>query len=84
MKNLREGDVIRLMREEWYKKLNTIMEGVAVKFEDLSTETKVVHKDSGIRYTVTKLGRDEAQLKTPEGKEFIVDKSTMEKSYEIG
>lgn len=84
MKTLRDGDVIRLMREEWYKKLNTIMEGVAVKFEDLSTETKVVHKDSGIRYTITKLERGEAQLRTPEGKEFIVDRESLEKHYEIG
>jgi len=84
MKTLRDGDVIRLMREEWFKKLHTIMEGVAVKFEDLSDQTKIVHKDSGIRYTITKLGRDEAELKTPEGKDFIVNKAELERSYEIG
>jgi hypothetical protein len=84
MRTLREADVIRLMREEWSKKVHALLEGVAVKYDDLSDQTKIVHKKSGIRYTVAKKDRCEAILTTPEGKEFLVNRETLENEYEIG
>jgi hypothetical protein len=84
MRILKESDIIRLMREEWTKKVRSLVEGVAVKFDDVSDQTKIVHKKSGIRYTVSGKDANEAILRTPEGKEFIVNKSTLEDEYEIG
>jgi hypothetical protein len=55
-----------------------------VKFDDLSDQTKIVHKKSGIRYTVSNKDRDEAILVTPEGEEFLVNREILEDEYEIG
>ena len=83
MRNLRETDIIRIMREEWDAKLRVLSEGIPVVMDDASPGLKVIHKKSGIRYTVIELGRGEATLQTPEGKQFLVDKEVLEKEYDV-
>ena len=94
MRTLKQTDVLRIMREEWDIKLASLMETVDVVMKAkipgdkeekpvLSAELKVVHKKSGIRYTVSSVGPRDVILRTPEGEEFIVDAETMENEYEI-
>jgi len=94
MKNLTEADVIRIMREEWDKKVATLAETVDIALNSktgdgsgekpvLSPELKVMHKKSGIRYTVDSVGPRDLILRTPEDDKFIVDKETLESEYEL-
>ena len=92
MKTLTEADIIRIMREEWDKKVSTLCEGaVGVKITApeaqetgvpvVSPELKVRHKNSGIRYTISSVSPRDVILRTPEGKEFLVDPVTFEDEY---
>lgn len=93
MKTLQEADVIRIMREEWDKKVQALAETVDItmhaKSKDgdehpvISPELKVMHKKSGIRYTVDSVGPRDIILRTPEDEKFIVDKDTLEAEYEL-
>ncbi len=93
MKNLTEEDVIRVMREEWDKKVAALTETVDIALHAkvgkegdkpvLSPELKVMHKKAGIRYTVDSVGPRDIILRTPEGEKFIVDKETLEAEYEL-
>jgi hypothetical protein len=92
MKNLNEADIIQMMREEWNAKLTRLAEEVDAVFkgkidgeekEILSPDTKLRHKESKLLYTLISIGPRDAILKTPEGKQFIVDKDTLEKEYAI-
>jgi hypothetical protein len=92
MKKLEESDIIRIMREEWQAKLNELEDTVDAIFKGkidgkektiLSPDLKLRHKASQYLYTVVSVGPRNAILKTPEGKEFIVDKEELEKNYEI-
>lgn len=93
MKTLQEADIIRIMREEWDKKVQTLAETVDLtlnaKGKDgdqhpvISPELKVMHKKSGIRYTVDSVGPRDVILRTPEDEKFIVDKETLEAEYEL-
>jgi len=47
----------------------------------LTPELKVMHRDSGIRYTISSVGPRDVILKTPEGEEFIVDADSLEREY---
>lgn len=48
----------------------------------LSPGLKLRHKTSKIRYTVVSVGESECVLRTPEGKDFLVDAKKVEKEYE--
>lgn len=89
MKNLTEADIIRIMSEEWDKKVQRLAEEVnivldgSVKGDIVSPELKILHKNSGIRYTVVSVGKQDVILKTPEAEQFIVDKDELEREYEL-
>lgn len=92
MKTLKEEDVIRLMREEWRRGLSTLVEGIDMTMDSnvegehmpvLSSELKIRHKQSQIRYTVSSVGPRDVILRTPEGDEFLIDKETLEDEYEL-
>lgn len=93
MRKLQEADVIRIMREEWDKKVTALAETVDLtmhaKGKDgdqqpvISPELKVMHKKSGIRYTVDSVGPRDIILRTPEDEKFLVDKETLEAEYEL-
>jgi hypothetical protein len=94
MKALREQDILRIMREEWDKKVSALSETIDVvlkgKIENgeepktlLSPELKVMHKKSGIRYTVDSVGPRDVILRTPEGDKFIVSAEDLEQGYHL-
>lgn len=93
MRNLTEADVIRVMREEWDKKVTALSETVDItmnskvgkegKHPVLAPGLKVMHKKSGIRYTVDSVGPRDVILLTPEGERFLVDGAELEDSYEL-
>jgi len=92
MKKLEESDIVKIMREEWEAKLATLAEEVDAVFKGkvdgkekplLSPELKLTHKKSGLLYTLVSVGPKDAILKSPEGKNFIVDKDTLENEYVI-
>ena len=92
MKNLKQEDVIRIMREEWQAKTKALREQVDIVVNSkvsgenspvISPDLKVRHKKSQIRYTVVSVGPRDIILKTPEGDQFLVDKETLEGEYEL-
>lgn len=92
MKKLEDADIIQLMKEEWAAKLAQLSEEVDAVFKGkvdgtektiLSPDTKLKHKKSKLLYTLVSIGPRDAILKTPENKQFIVDKDTLEKEYAI-
>lgn len=93
MKKLQAEDVIRVMKEEWSARVKGLAEQVDLVMNSkldgpekepvISPELKVRHKGSQIRYTVSSVGPRDIILRTPEGGEFLVDKATLEKEYEL-
>lgn len=93
MRTLQETDVLRIMREEWAKKVASLAETVDVVLNSkvgnegdkpvISPELKVMHKQSGIRYTVDSVGPRDVILRTPEGEKFLVDGAELEKEYHL-
>lgn len=90
MRTLQDADIIRVMREEWDRKVRRLVEetepNLKVNGEDgelVSPELKVIHKDSRVRYTVDSVGPRDVILRTPEGEKFLVDKATLEKEYSL-
>ena len=93
MKILTENDVLRVMREEWDKKVARLAETIDVALTAkvgksgeqtvISPELKVLHKKSGIRYTVDSVGPKDVILRTPEDEKFLVDAKTLENEYEL-
>lgn len=92
MKKLEDSDIIRIMREEWDAKLARLSEAVDAIFKGkvdgeekllINPDLKLRHKKSQYLYTVVSTGPRDVILKTPEGKQFLVDKDTLEKEYEI-
>lgn len=92
MKKLTQDVVIGIMREEWQARVKKLAEQVDVVLSVpskggekivISPELKVLHKGSGIRYTVDTVSPREVVLRTPEGDTFLVDKEELEKEYEL-
>lgn len=94
MKNLKEADVLRIMREEWKRKISLLSEDktdidVKIKFKKgtekivISKDLKVVHAESGIRYTIDSVSPSEIILKTPEGEKFNITPKDLEDDYEV-
>lgn len=94
MRALKEADVIRIMREEWDKKVSALSETIDIKLNSkvdkkegvqtvITPELKVRHKKSQIRYTVSSVGPRDVILRTPEGENFLVDSDELEKNYQL-
>lgn len=93
MKTLTEEDVLRVMREEWAKRVAKLAETVDLTMNAkvgkdgqksvLAPELKVMHKKSGIRYTISSVGPKDVILRTPEGDNFIVDAAELERDYHL-
>ena len=92
MKKLTEAEIIRIMREEWAAKVAMLSETVEATLKAkidgeektvIDPDLKLRHKKSQYLYTVVSVGPRDAILKTPEGKEFLIDKSTLESEYEL-
>lgn len=94
MKKLGQADVLRIMREEWSSRKKKLAEDVdlamtakvpGVKGEQqvISPELKVLHKKSGLKYTVDSVGTKDIILRTPEGEKFLVGADTLERDYEL-
>lgn len=92
VKPLTEADVLRVMREEWDKKVAGLAEQIDMVMNSkvganpkdvLSPELKVKHKDSQIRYTICSVGPRDVILRTPEGEQFLVSKEELEAGYEL-
>jgi hypothetical protein len=91
-KVLSEQDILRIMREEWRKKISLLKEEVEISMktkidgktkEIVSPDLKVRHKESQILYTVVSIGPKDIILKTPEGEDFIIDRKEFEDCYEL-
>lgn len=93
MRVLQEADVLRIMREEWDRKVQTLREDVDLVMTGkvnkqgdvplLSPELKVKHKKSGLKYTVDSVGPRDVILRTPEGDKFVIDGPELEQQYEL-
>lgn len=95
MKTLDETDILRVMREEWDRKvkklsedavsisLNVDVDGDGREENVISPELKVVHKDSKIRYTIDSVSPRDVILRTPEGEQFLIDRETLEREYAL-
>jgi len=90
MKILTEVDIIRIMREEWQKKVDALTEDVNVamnakvdgeKKNVIAPELKVKHKKSGLLYTIDSISMNDVVLRAPKGTKFIIDVSTFEDEY---
>lgn len=92
-KQLSENVIIDIMKEEWGNKINLLSEQVELVL-DVSKENgsngelispwlKVTNKLSGIRFTVVSVSPEDCVLKSPEGKEILVNASTLEDEYEL-
>lgn len=90
---LRESDVLRVMREVHRDRITELARELDVLFKPngkgteeqnvLSPELKLRHKKSGLLYTISSVGPRDAILRTPEDKEFLVDKNGLEAEYEL-
>ena len=49
----------------------------------VSAGLKVVHKDSGFRYTVDSISPRDVMLITPEGEKILVNKDEFEQDYRL-
>ena len=92
MKKLEESDIIQIMREEWDAKVRALSETVDAVLKGkvdgkektlIDPDLKLRHKKTQYLYTVVSVGPRDVILKTPEGKQFLVDKDDLEKNYEI-
>jgi len=95
MKKLSEKEIIRLMREEWTKKVNGLLSEKAEKTSDnlkmlarvngkeklvISPDLKV-EKDNFL-YTVVDANEKEVTLKKPSGEEFTITSKEFEEEFE--
>lgn len=88
MSSLTEAEIITMMREEWTARIARLVESVEVSLGSNSDEIlapclKVIHKKSGIRYTIHSVSPRDVILLTPEGDKFIVGKNELESDYSL-
>lgn len=95
LKRLDESEIIKLMNEEWDRRLISFAESLKIKLpvpngkgkkeEKLvvSDELKVKHEESGYRYTIDSIDAPEEEiiLRAPEGDKFMVHTDKLEKEY---
>lgn len=91
MRVLDEKAILRIMSEEWNKRVKSFLledaDDAPIKAGGvdriLSPELKLIHKKSKLRYTVDSIGPRRVVLRNPEGEKFLVDNDTLEKEYSI-
>jgi hypothetical protein len=93
MKTITDSDIVAMLREEWDRRVRSLSETVDVtlnakvgKGEEqtvISPELKIIHKKSGIRYTIDSVGPRDCILRTPEGEKILVGKEEIESAYEL-
>jgi hypothetical protein len=95
VKHLNESELIKLMNEEWDRRLAHFAESLKLDFPVpggkggkekklvISDELKVKHEESGYRYTIDSVEADEEEvvLRAPEGDKFMVHTDKLEKEY---
>jgi hypothetical protein len=74
---------IRELRRTFEFDLQRLLESVSASVDDVSPDLKVKHKATGFLYTVVSVSKKDVVLRTPEGKEFIVDAAQFEEGYEV-
>lgn len=87
---LTESEVIDIFREEHKKKFDALVEELDMYFRSandvdnvISSDLKVKHKKSGLRFTVDSVSARDVVLRSPEGKRFKLDQQTLENEYEL-
>lgn len=83
---LSEQTILSLMKEVYTEKLREFASNTKIDGNEsnvISQGLKVRHKSSRFLYTVVKVRPEEVVLKTPEGKEFLLDTHSLENEYEI-
>lgn len=94
---LNEADVIRIMQEEWSKKITQLNEeaGASLTLQSssdadsvyhnsiISAGLKVIDKKSKVRYTVISLSSSGVILREPEGSDVSIDRKTFESEFEL-
>jgi len=74
------------LRQENEEKFRALRETVEKTFKGkaaISNGLKVVHKKTGILYTVKSPGVEDIVLTTPEGEDFLIDKDEFEANYAL-
>ena len=92
-KALTRKDIVNVINEVWQKNVMLLEKQIDIALtkpskdgeKDLliSPELKVLHKRSGIRYTVDSVSSKDVILRTPEGKKFLVHGDEFEEDYEL-
>ena len=91
MATLNEGDIIQLLREEYDRKIQEVMDELDVfvnlgklgKTNVLSPGLKIRETESGLLYTIMTVTPDGCVLQSTEGEDFKVDNRELEKRYEL-
>lgn len=92
MKILKEEDVIRVMREEWAKKVHALSEEVSLhlkakvdgdEIEPINPGLKIKHSKTGVEFTVVEIGPAFVTLSF-EGKEKTISVDELEEDYVLG
>jgi ribosome biogenesis protein Tsr3 len=90
MKQLTDETILRIMNEEWDKKVKKLQEEVDTFFQNeqqadpvVSAGLKVMHKKSKIRYTVDSIAKKDVVLLSPEGNKFLISADELESEYEL-
>lgn len=93
MNNIKDEDILRIMREEWSKKVQALSETVDLMLktkvdgdekEVLSKDLKIQHKKTKVLYTVGEVGPAFVRLISPEGQELDpISADKLEDEYEL-
>ena len=93
MKKLTDNEIIRIIKEEWSKKIAALSEDVDLMFKakvdgeeinPISSGLKVKSKKTGITYTVEEVGPDSVRLLSPDGDDaLMINGKDLEDNYEL-
>lgn len=86
MNEFLSNKLIALLREDNERKMKILKEDVEHVLKNsaaISCGLKVVHKKSGILYTVKSIAPEDVILTTPEGEDFMVHKDEFEANYAL-
>lgn len=90
MKALTESEIVKIFQEENQKRLESLAEELDMYFKSegdvenvISKELKVMHKKSGLRFTVDSVSPRDIVLRSPEGSLKKVSQQTLEDEFEL-
>jgi hypothetical protein len=90
MKLLNEQIILGVLREEWNKRVKSLIiesDDTPIKASGvdklLSPELKLIHKKSKLKYTIDSIGARQVILRNPEGETFVVSSDSLENEYSI-